>query len=55
MTIQELIELVSRRLAYFSQLRTSASHLGDAAQVASLDTQIAETEATLAQLKTLLP
>jgi hypothetical protein len=55
MTIQELIDLVSRRLAYFSQLRTSASNLGDTAQVASLDTQLAETEATLAQIKTLLP
>jgi hypothetical protein len=55
MTIEDLIQMVSRRLAYLSQLRTSASNLGDAVQVASLDAQIAETEATLSQLKTLAP
>jgi hypothetical protein len=55
MTIEDLVQMVSRRLAHLSQLRTSASNLGDAVQVASLDDQIAETDATLAQLKALAP
>lgn len=53
MTIEDLIQMVSRRLVHLSQLRSSAAHLGDALQVATLETQISETEATLAQLKTL--
>ena len=54
MTIPELIQMVQRRLAYLSQLRTSASNLGDVVQVGLIDGQIAETESTLEALKTLV-
>lgn len=54
MTIQSLIEMVERRLAHLSQVRSSAAALGDIERVATLDADIAQAQVTLAQLKTLL-
>lgn len=46
MTIATIIEMLERRVAHLSQLRASAEALGDIARVASLDAELAETEAT---------
>ena len=50
MTVSQIIEMLERRVAYLSQLRSSAAALGDIARVASLDEGLAETELTLATL-----
>jgi hypothetical protein len=50
MTVSQIIEMLERRVAYLSQLRSSAAALGDIARVASLDEDLAETELTLATL-----
>ena len=55
MTIPELIAFLKRRLAYLGQLRTSAVAIGDLAQVDRIDSEVAETQATINQLQTLLP
>jgi hypothetical protein len=51
MTIPDLIALAHARLANLTAQRTSAASLGDAVRIAALDTEIAETEATLAALR----
>jgi hypothetical protein len=51
MTISDLISLALARLANLTAQRTSAASLGDAVRIAQLDTEIAETEATLAALR----
>lgn len=51
MTVNQIIEMLERRVAYLSQLRSSAAALGDIARVASLDEDLAETELTLATLR----
>jgi hypothetical protein len=51
MTISDLITLALARLANLTAQRTSAVTLGDVARIAQLDTEIAETEVTLAKLK----
>lgn len=53
MTVPELIVMCERRLASLQSVRGSAVALGDLAQVARLDNEISETQATLNQLRTL--
>jgi hypothetical protein len=50
MTISEIIEMLRSRIAQLGQLRASAVMLGDLARVASIDSDLAETELTLATL-----
>ena len=50
MTIEQLIAMAQARVAYLSQLRSSAMAIGDVAQVAAVDADIAATAATLIQL-----
>jgi hypothetical protein len=51
MTISDLIALAIARLANLTAQRTSAVTLGDVVRIAQLDTEITETEATLAALR----
>jgi hypothetical protein len=51
--IEELITLVERRRAHLTQLKASAEMLGDLNSLTHLEEQIAETEATLAKLRSL--
>jgi hypothetical protein len=53
MSIAELIQLVSYKLAALNSARASSVSVGDMNQVVSLDSQIAQTQLTLDQLKTL--
>jgi hypothetical protein len=53
MTVEDLMQMVSRRLVHLSQVRNAADALGDVARVAELDAEIAQTEQTLAQLRSL--
>jgi hypothetical protein len=54
MTISQIIEMLERRVAYLSQLRSSAAALGDIARVTLLDQDLAEAELTLATLRAAL-
>ena len=53
MSIQELIDLTSSALAAQNSAMTDAVKKGDLAEITRLASVIAETEQTLAQLKTL--
>jgi hypothetical protein len=53
MKIQDLINMCQARIAYLSQVRASAVHLGDISQVDRADTEIASTQDTLNRLLTL--
>jgi hypothetical protein len=53
MTIDQIIELLNRRLVNLSQLRTSAETMGELDRVLALDAEIAETQNTLDALNTL--
>lgn len=53
MTLAELIQLVSYKLAALNSARAAAVGIGDLNQVVTLDAQIAQTQLTLDQLKTL--
>ena len=53
MTIADLIELASYRLATLNNLRATALVLGQADRVATLDADVAETEQTLQALRSL--
>ena len=53
MTIHQIIEMLKRRLVNLSQLRTSASDLGDLDRVSTIDVEILETQTTLDALTTL--
>jgi hypothetical protein len=53
MNIEQMIEMCRARLSNLGQIRASAVALGDIAQVASLDAQIAETQTALNNLLTL--
>jgi hypothetical protein len=53
MSIAELIQLVSYKLSALNSARASAVSVGDLTQVVALDAQIAQTQLTLDQLKTL--
>ena len=50
MTIEQLIVMAQARVAYLSQLRSSALAIGDLAQAAAVDLDIATTQVTLNQL-----
>jgi hypothetical protein len=54
MTIETLVLLVSNRLSTLSQQRGYAVSIGDIERVAALDLEIATTEQTLAQLRSLV-
>lgn len=53
MTIDQLIEMLQRRVVHLNSLRAAAAQIGDVACVDLLDADISETETTLAQLQTL--
>ena len=51
MNVAALITIQENRLAYLAELRASAVALGDTAQIADIDAQIAETQITLNKLQ----
>lgn len=53
MTLPELKEMLARRIAQFSALKTSAELLGDVSRVNAIEAEISETQNTLDQLNTL--
>ena len=53
MTVQKLIEMAEKRIAYLLQSRINAEGIGDIDAVTRIDTDIAETQATLNQLKSI--
>lgn len=53
MTVNELIALAENRLATLARQRDAAWQSGDTAALAACDAQIAETEQTLAKLRSL--
>lgn len=53
MTLADLIQLVSYKLAALNSARASAVAVGDLNQVVSLDAQISTTQITLDQLRSL--
>jgi len=53
MTIEQLISMAQARVAYLSQLRSSALAIGDVIQATAVDADIATTQATLNQLLSL--
>ena len=53
MSIEDLIRLMEARLAELNSARGSAAAVGDLAQVTRLDIDIAQTQTTLDQLRTL--
>ena len=54
MTVEKLIEMATRRIAYLNEIRVSAERIGDVDAVTGIDTDIAETHATLTKLQTLV-
>ncbi len=54
MTVEKLIEMATRRIAYLNEAKVSAERIGDVDAVTRIDTDIAETEATLTKLQTLV-
>lgn len=54
MTISELIAMCERRIVNLTGLRTTHVALGDMEAVARVDDEVAQTETTLAQLRTLV-
>ena len=53
MTLDDLKQLLSNRLATLAQQRGYASTIGDLERIAALDAEITDTELTAAQLDTL--
>jgi len=53
MTITQIIDILEARRAHLTQLRNSPDAQRDLDRAASLDAEIAETEATLAQLRSI--
>lgn len=53
MTIQQLIQMLERRIVYLQSVRTSATTIGDMHQVERVEADINETQSTLNQLRTL--
>lgn len=53
MHIADLVALAQARLSRLDQIRSSAAQVGDAAQLAEIDQQVVETQATLDALLTL--
>jgi hypothetical protein len=53
MSVEDLIRLMEARLAALNSARGTAAAVGDLAQVTRLDIDIAQTQTTLDQLRTL--
>jgi hypothetical protein len=53
MTVVQIIEILEKRRAHLTQLRNSFDAQRDLDRATSLDAEIAETEATLAQLRSI--
>lgn len=53
MTIEQLIKLAENKLSVLNEQKTYYTQMGDVNKLIELDTEIAHTETTLAQLKTL--
>lgn len=53
MTLSALKEMLARRVAHLSALKTSAESLGDLSRVNALEAEISETQNTLDLLNTL--
>ena len=53
MSIDDLIRLMEARLAALNSARASAAAVGDLAQVTKIDVDVAQTQTTLDQLRTL--
>jgi hypothetical protein len=54
MTLNQLIQMAQRRIAHLHEHRVKAERVGDIDAVTRIDTELAETQATLAQLNTLV-
>ena len=54
MSIAELIRLMEARLAALNSARASAAAVGDIEQITQLDAEVAQTQLTLDQLRTLV-
>ena len=54
MNLDQIIKIVSNRLEFLRAQRTTAVSIGDLERVAALDAEVAETQATLGRLKTLV-
>ena len=54
MNVADIIRIVSNRLDALRSQRTLAISIGDLEQVATIDSQITETQTTLDQLRTLV-
>lgn len=55
MTIEQLIKLAENKLSVLNEQKKYYTQMGDVNKLIELDTEIAHTETTLAQLKTLPP
>jgi len=53
MTIEQLIKLAENKLSVLNEQKKYYTQMGDVNKLIELDTEIAHTETTLAQLKTL--
>lgn len=53
MTLAQVIEIIENRRVHLSQLRNAPDAQRDLDRASSLDAEIAETEATLSQLRTI--
>jgi hypothetical protein len=54
MSVEDLIRLMEARLAGLNGARASAAAVGDLAEVNRLDADVAQTQSTLDQLRTLI-
>ena len=54
MKMQELVSLMSNKLAYLNTAKSTAMASGDLEAVLRLDAEISETQATIAGLQTLM-
>lgn len=53
MTVEKLIQLAERRIANLEASKVNAESVGDVDAIARFDAEIAETQATLTQLRSL--
>jgi hypothetical protein len=53
MTVDQLISMAQNRLVILNEQKNQAIAVGDVIRISQLDTEIFQTETTLAQLKTL--
>ncbi len=53
MTIKDLVALAKARIAYLERLRQTAAQQGDVEQIARLDAELEQTQATLTGLLSL--